>query len=100
MTHKNKDEIHLILKDYKESGLSLSSFCLERNIARSTLSTWIKKYDTDLNNESKFYKVTDIVKDTTIQTNNISRVINLSYKDLDLKFDLGILKDVLEVLND
>lgn len=100
MTHKTEDEILLILKDYKESGLSLSTFCLERNIARSTLSTWIKKYNSDSNNESKFYKVTDIVKDTTIQTNNISRVINLSYKGFDLKFDLSILKDVLEVLND
>ncbi len=100
-TQKTKDEILSIINEYKQSGLSLNKFSKERNLPLSSLSRWVREYSLHTYDDSpKFYKVTDVVKNKESNARNEYKVINVSYKNLELKFDVSILKDVLEVLND
>lgn len=100
-TQKTKDEILSIINEYKQSGMSLNKFSKDRNLPLSSLSRWVRKYSLHTYEDSpKFYKVTDVVKTKKSNVCIQSKVINVSYKNLELRFDVSILKDVLEVLND
>ncbi len=43
---RNKEAISNILANYKKSGLSIKSFCIENNIAQASFHHWKKKYST------------------------------------------------------
>lgn len=41
----SKDKMYPIVKQYQESGLSISSFCKKNKLAASTFRYWIEQYN-------------------------------------------------------
>ena len=109
----DKEKINLI-KQFKESGLSMYQWCKNNHIANSCMHAWIKKYDNDIrlkskttnnDNEIKFIEVTkdsiNSKSNNTIKTTDNDIV--LEYKDFKINIsnttNMNLLENILKVVS-
>lgn len=88
-----EEKMHYI-EEYFNSGLSLTKFCDSRDICRSTISTWIRHYNSaNLIAKNTFQDVTPIFKQ---EPQSINSSIKLTLPNgISLEFDSSILHLVI-----
>ena len=89
-----EEKMHYV-EEYFNSGLSLTKFCDSRNICRSTISTWIRHYNSaNLLAGNTFQNVTPIIKqEPVIDNTNIKVTLP---NGISLEFDSSILHQVIK----
>lgn len=107
--HRSKDEKLAIINDFMNSQLSIRQYCVKTGIPISTLSDWLRIYNASIIGNSEdvtvpvpsFYNVTTLAKDNLVYNQSETpKNIKVNYKGMTLGFDVSILKNVIEVLND
>lgn len=93
---RSQEEKDFIVNEYLSSNLTLTEYSKSKNIPYSTLYDWLKRQN---NYDEGFKDVTELVKEFKSIT-NINSNIKLKYNNLELEFDLNILKQVIEALHD
>ena len=89
-----EEKMHYV-EEYFNSGLSLTKFCDSRDICRSTISTWIRHYNSaNLLAGNTFQNVTPIIKqEPVIDNTNIKLTLP---NGISLEFDSSILHQVIK----
>ena len=117
MILRSDEEKLNLIKQFKESGLSMYQWCKNNHISNSCMHAWLKKYDNNTslkskttntkknnsnNNEIKFVEVnntiTNIKSKDTVKT-NVNEIV-LHYKDFKINVSNSTNIDLLEkILN-
>ena len=119
MIRRSEEEKFNLIKQFKESGLSMLQWCNNNHIASSSMHAWLKKYDdkyyksniglkskttNNTNSEIKFVELDNTITDTkSIDTEkNIEDKIVLEYKDFKINItdstNTKLLKKILKVV--
>lgn len=97
-----------LIKEFKESNLSLVKFCLNKNISLQTFITWKKKYDVDP--EIQPLKTSEIGNSIQLFNNDVvitpgeiglqeEPTCYIKVKNVQIQIPLSNLKKVIEVLS-
>lgn len=83
------------IEEYFNSGLSLTDYCKNIDLKRSTLATWIRHYNSaNLLAGNTFQNVTPIIKQEPV-TDNTNIKLTLP-NGISLEFDSSILHQVIK----
>ena len=106
---RTKEEKLKLIEDFKSSELSMNKWCIENNIATSTMSTQLAKTNNKkkkTKNKSKSNKKAKFVEVTTPIKNAIKSdsIVTLEYKNFKISIsdslDVLLLKDILKVVTE
>ena len=94
--YKPEDKMNYV-EEYFNSGLSITKFSEEKNLCKSTLSTWIRHYKSaNLIASSSFQDITPVLKN---EPEKESTDIKITLPNgIKLEFDISILGSVMKEL--
>jgi hypothetical protein len=93
---RSKEEWDALVKDYKISGLSLTAWCREKGISKSSIYPYLKKFNREA--ETCEQKWGAIIIPKIIESPSISVKVGDVTLDIKKGFDKGTLADVLSVV--
>jgi transposase-like protein len=94
--YKPEDKMNYV-EEYFNSGLSITKFSEEKNLCKSTLSTWIRHYKSaNLIASSTFQDITPVLKGEPETVNTDVKIILPN--GIRMEFDISVLKSVMKEL--